>query len=166
MNQKKSETWRVGDLAKATGVSTATLRHYERKGVLSSVRSSNGYREYPKDAFERVQLIRKAMTVGFTLDELSAVFKVFDRGGAPCQQVRSLAAGKLAEIENHLKEVTALRDDLQAALKDWDARLEKTASGQRAGLLKTLTTRSSVLSSSTSLLLHKPKRNKKDKNHE
>jgi len=148
-------SWRIGELAGATDVSTDTLRHYERKGVLNSRRAGNGYREYPADALERVRMIRQALAVGFTLDELNAIFKIFDRGGAPCQQVRSLAASKLARIETHLEEVIALRDDLRAALKDWDKRLAKTASGERAGLLKTLAVRSGARSS-TSLLLRKP----------
>jgi len=76
MNRKTSKvgSWRIGELAKATGVSTDTLRHYERKGVLRSARSGNGYREYPKNALERVRTIRQALSVGFTLDELSTIF--------------------------------------------------------------------------------------------
>ena len=165
MNSKRSQggTWRVGDLAKACGISADTVRHYERKGVLSSRRLSNGYRVYPEDALERVRTIRKALAIGFTLDELGVIFKVFEQGGAPCHEVRSLAASKLTEIERHLTEVTALRDDLKAALKEWDQRLVKTASGQRAGLLKTLGAHSSIQSSSTSLLIRKPKRIKKGK---
>ena len=111
-------------------------------------------------------MIRQALAVGFTLDELSTIFKVFDGGGAPCQQVRSLAAQKLAEVETHLQEVTKLRNDLRVALKDWDDRLAKTAMGQPAGLLKALAARDSVQSSSTSFLLRKPKRNRKGKNHD
>lgn len=162
----KAGAWRIGELAKATSVSTDTLRHYERKGVLRSQRSSNGYREYPENALERVRMIRQALAVGFTLDELSTIFKVFDGGGAPCQQVRSLAVQKLAEVETHLQEVTKLRNDLRVALKDWDDRLAKTAMGQPAGLLKALAARDSVQSSSTSFLLRKPKRNRKGKNHD
>ena len=153
-------TLRIGDLARASGVSTDTLRHYERKGVLRSQRAGNGYREYVADSLERVQMIRKALAIGFTLDELREVLHVFDRGGVPCQQVRSLAASKLAHIEVQLKEVISLRDELKDALKDWDKRLAKTASGQRANLLKTLTTRNG-LHSSTGLLLRKPSRQKK-----
>ena len=156
--------WRIGELAQASGVSTDTLRHYERKGLLRPMRSGNGYREYPEHALERVRMIRQALAVGFTLDELSAVFRVFDRGGAPCRDVRSLAAAKLAEIERHLQDVIAMRDELRESLKDWDERLSKTARGQRAGLLKALAARDSVRSSSTSLLLRKPKR--KGKKHE
>jgi DNA-binding transcriptional MerR regulator len=162
----RAAPWRIGELAKATGVSTDTLRHYERKRVLRSERSSNGYREYADNALERVRMIRQALAVGFTLDELSAVFTVFDGGGAPCQQVRSLAAQKLAEVESHLEEVTTLRNDLRAALKDWDTRLAKTAMGQPAGLLKALAAGDSVHGSSNSLLLRKPKRNRKGTNHE
>ena len=90
-------TWRIGDLARASGVSTDTLRHYERKGVLRSQRAGNGYREYGADSLERVHMIRKARAIGFTLDELREVLHVFDRGGVPCQQVRSLAASKLSQ---------------------------------------------------------------------
>jgi DNA-binding transcriptional MerR regulator len=158
--------WRVGELAQAAGVSTDTLRHYERKGLLRPQRSSNGYREYPEHALERVRMIRQALLVGFTLDELSAVFKVFDRGGAPCQQVRSLAATKLAEIECHLQDVIAMRNELRASLKDWDARLAKTATGQRAGLLKALAARDSGRRSSNSYLLRKPKLKQKGKKNE
>lgn len=157
-----SASWRIGDLAKATGVSTDTLRHYERKGVLHSLRAGNGYREYSENALERVRMIRQALAVGFTLDELNAIFKVFDRGGAPCQQVRSLAAGKLAQLETHLKDVIALRDDLKLVLTEWDKRLAKTASGQRAGLLKTLAARNGARSP-TNLLLRKPSTRKKGK---
>lgn len=150
-----SGSWAIGELAKATGVSTDTLRHYERKGVLHSQRAGNGYREYPEDALERVRMVRQGLAIGFTLDELRSIFKVFDCGGAPCQQVRSVAANKLAQIETHLQEVIALRDDLKNALEDWDKRLAKTASGQRAGLLKALAARNGVRSSS-SLLLRRP----------
>ena len=155
-----SRSWRIGELAKATNVSTDTLRHYGRKGVLHSQRSANGYREYPEGALERVRMVRQGLAIGFTLDELRSIFEVFDRGGAPCQQVRSLAANKLAQIETHLQEVIALRDDLKNALEDWDKRLAKTASGQRAGLLKTLAARNGVRSSS-SLLLRRPSVKKK-----
>ena len=64
-----SASWRIGDLAKATGVSADTLRHYERKGVLHSLRAGNGYREYSENALERVRMIRQALAVGFTLTD-------------------------------------------------------------------------------------------------
>jgi DNA-binding transcriptional MerR regulator len=74
-----------GELADLAGVSRDTLRHYERKGVLPRpLRSQNSYRQYPPEALQRVQLVRRALSVGFTLDELAKVLKVRDGGGAPC----------------------------------------------------------------------------------
>ncbi len=159
-NTSRRASWVIGELAKATGVSTDTLRHYERKGVLHSQRAGNGYRQYPEDALERVRMVRQCLAIGFTLDELRSIFQVFDRGGAPCQQVRNLAVSKLTQIELHLQEVTALRNDLKDALKEWDKRLAKTTSGQRAGLLKTLAARNGV-GSSSALFLRKPSIKKK-----
>ena len=131
--------YRSGELAELAGVSTDTLRHYERKGVLTRpLRRANGYRQYPVSALQRVQLIRRALAVGFTLDELAAVLRVRDQGGAPCAEVRALAAGKLSEVETRLREMTNLRNELQAVLKDWDLRLTQRRPGQRASLLESL----------------------------
>ncbi|MET0648370.1 MAG: heavy metal-responsive transcriptional regulator [Pyrinomonadaceae bacterium] len=130
---------RAGELARAAGVSTDTLRHYERKGVLQRPRrGANGYRQYPPEALDRVLLVRRALGVGFTLDELARVLSVRDRGAAPCREVRALAAAKLTEVEEQLAELAALRVELRATLEEWDARLTRAADGGRAGLLESL----------------------------
>jgi DNA-binding transcriptional MerR regulator len=131
--------YRSGELAKLAGVSSDTLRHYERKGVLARpFRGANGYRQYPANALQRVRLIRRALAVGFTLDELAAVLSVRDSGGAPCAEVRALAAVKLSEVETRLRELVDLRHELRALLKDWDNRLIHRAPGERARLLESL----------------------------
>jgi DNA-binding transcriptional MerR regulator len=130
---------RAGELARAAGVSVDTLRHYERKGVLPAPRrSTNGYREYTHAALERVLLVRRALAVGFTLDELARLLRARERGTAPCREVRALAASKLALVEARVRELLELRDELRATLAEWDARLAKTAAGERAGLLESL----------------------------
>lgn len=128
-----------GELADLAGVSRDTLRHYERKGVLPRpLRGHNAYRQYPPEALQRVQLVRRALSVGFTLDELAKVLKVRDAGGAPCEEVRKLAAQKLLSVQDQLLELTKLRDDLQETLKDWDTRLAHRTNGKRANLLESL----------------------------
>ena len=128
-----------GELAEMAGVSRDTLRHYERKGVLPRpLRGHNRYRQYPPVALQRVQLVRRALSVGFTLDELAKVLKVRDAGGAPCEEVRRLAAQKLLNVQDQLRELTELRDELQKTLRDWDARLSRRTAGKRANLLESL----------------------------
>ena len=130
---------RSGELARAAGVSTDTLRHYERKGVLARPRRApNGYRLYPTEALAGVRLVRRALAVGFTLDELSEILKESGGGRPPCRRVRELAAEKLVAVEVRLSEMASLRDELRAILRRWDERLARTADGARAGLLEAL----------------------------
>ena len=132
---------RSGELARLAGVSTDTLRHYERRRVLARPRRlPNGYRQYPPEALARVLLVRRAIAFGFTLDELARVLSTRARGAAPCKEVRGLAAAKLAEVEERLAQLIELRDELRATLKEWDGRLSETPDGRRAGLLEALAT--------------------------
>jgi len=129
---------RSGELARISGVSADTLRHYERKGLLKPRRAPNGYREYPRQAVERVRLIRAALAIGFNLDDLERVLKIRDAGGAPCRQVRKLAAAKLDEIEALVRDLTAMRDEMRELIKDWDRRLDSVPADKPALLLETL----------------------------
>lgn len=133
---KAKKFLRSNELAVATDVSTDTLRHYEHKGVLLKPRRSpNGYREYPVESVERVNLVRKALTVGFTLDELAKIFKEKDQGGRPCQEVYQLAVKKVEKLELHLQELIMVFDTLKGLVKDWKTILSKTKQGEEANLL-------------------------------
>lgn len=137
--KSKPEYLRSAELSQLTGVSTDTLRHYERKGVLSRPRrSSNGYREYPASAVERVRMVQRALAVGFTLDELAPILSVRDRGGAPCNEVRALAATKLTAVNDRLDELVSMRDELQTLLREWDRLLRDSSPPDRARLLDVL----------------------------
>jgi DNA-binding transcriptional MerR regulator len=136
----QTRAWlRSGELAEQAGVSTDTLRHYERMGILAKPRRSDGnYRMYPPDSVTRVRLVRQALAIGFSLPELQKILKVRDQGGAPCKQVRAIAEEKLARIERELADRAAVRDQLRTLLAAWDQKLERTPDGQQARLLETL----------------------------
>jgi DNA-binding transcriptional MerR regulator len=153
--------FQIGELAKMCGVSPDTLRHYERIGVLpKAVRTSGGYRRYSHATAARVQLVRRALSVGFTLAELARILKIRDSGGAPCHQVRALAAAKLVEVERQVKTLDDLRKTLQGILMDWDQRLDRAPSGSRAGLLEALSNFTSKKESS-----HEKKTLRRGPNH-
>jgi len=129
-----------GELARLAGVSTDTLRHYERLKLLSTPRRSPGnYRMYPANTLDRVRLIRRALAVGFSLPELVKVLKIRDDGGAPCRQVKLLLEEKLAVLDVQIADLTAMRAHLRNVLKDWEQRLLGTPDGKPARLLETLT---------------------------
>lgn len=133
------ELLRVGDVAAKAGVSVDTVRHYERKGVLQNVsRDESGYRRYPEDAVRRVRVIRRAIGLGFSLDELSAIFRERAAGNPPCGRVRALAGRKVAELDERIAALIALRAALTETISGWDDRLRDTSQGGFAHLLETL----------------------------
>jgi DNA-binding transcriptional MerR regulator len=126
-------------MARLAGVSTDTLRHYECKGLIAPPRrSQNGYREYSVQSLERVRLVRRALAVGFTLDELARILSVRDKGGAPCRKVRDLAAAKLEALEAQIIQMSALRDEMRGLLSEWDLLLDSAKPGQPVRLLERL----------------------------
>jgi DNA-binding transcriptional MerR regulator len=130
------------EAARAAGVSTDTLRHYERLGLLPGVaRTRSGYRRYSPANVERVVLIQRSLVIGFSLDDLSRVLAERDKGGAPCRKVRALVAARLEALTQRIDELHALQHDLTVLLRDWDARLSRTRDGEQAHLLTTLGTR-------------------------
>ena len=127
------------DVAKATGVSTDTLRHYERNGLLPRVtRTAAGYRQYSAATVERVLLIQRALIVGFSLADLKRVLAVRDRGGSPCVGVRVLVGERLEQLNRRIEEMLALRDELRVLMTGWVERLARTPNGARAHLLESL----------------------------
>jgi DNA-binding transcriptional MerR regulator len=126
-------------LAAATGVSTDTLRHYERLRLLGLVsRTASGYRRYPPACVARVQLVQRALLIGFSLKELASVLGHRDRGGAPCGRVRALVGERLDRLDQRLAELTALRDEMRRLLAEWDVRLAATPPDSQARLLDML----------------------------
>src|SRR2546428_4439509 len=84
--------FRSGEAAGRAGVSADTLRHYERLGLIPvPPRSANGYRIYPLEVVAAVRIVRRALSVGFTLSELATQFRVRARDGHPCLVGRDLA---------------------------------------------------------------------------
>jgi DNA-binding transcriptional MerR regulator len=129
----------AGQLARLVGVSTDTLRHYERQGLIRTApRRGNGYRVYPRESLERVRVVRHALAMGFTIRELADILKARAKGSAPCGRVRELAVAKLQELDQRLEEMARLRESLARTIHDWDRRLAATPQGHRAGLLDSL----------------------------
>jgi DNA-binding transcriptional MerR regulator len=139
MTGARTPTLAPSEVARQCGVSADTLRHYERKGLLPPpARSGNGYRRYPPDTVGRVLLVQRALVVGFTLDELARVLRERDRGEAPCRGVRDLVAARLADLDERLRQLTALRRELRQLVASWDRTLAALPAGQPAHLLQSL----------------------------
>jgi DNA-binding transcriptional MerR regulator len=131
---------RSGQLAKLAGVSSDTLRYYERLGILpASPRTAAGYRLYTADSLERLTLVRHAVQLGFTLKELARIVRARDKGEAPCLQVLALAEDKLSAVAERIRELREAEKFLQNVTREWREQLAHAEPGKKALLLQSLT---------------------------
>jgi Hg(II)-responsive transcriptional regulator len=102
-----------GQLAKKCDVGVETLRFYEREGLLTKPsRTASGYRQYPAEAAERVQFIRRAQLLGFQLKDIKELLALRDDPDAGSGDVREKAVAKLADIDQRIKDLAAMKAEL------------------------------------------------------
>jgi len=115
----------IGGLAKLSGVRPDTIRFYERSGLLPKPsRTASGYRIYDDAALKRVRFIRKAQSLGFSLDEIRRIMSL--RGsGETCRRVVAMAEATLSETQARLKELEHFRYALAHHLARWKRNSKK-----------------------------------------
>lgn len=106
----------IGEMADATGLSRDTLRFYEKRGLLHSRRTSNGYRQYPPEAVEWLCYMRTAQALGFSLKEIEADMPLLLAAETSAPQLRTVLERKLTELDDRIAGLVALRGDLAARL--------------------------------------------------
>jgi len=116
----------VGRLAKLSGVRPDTIRFYERIGLLPKPqRLASGYRIYDDATLKQVRFIRKAQSLGFSLDEIRRIMSLRGQGKETCRCVISMAEATLSETQAKLKELEHFRDALANHLARWKRNSKK-----------------------------------------
>ncbi len=103
----------IGKVAKATGLGVETVRFYERQGLLAEpARSVSGYRQYAPEAVQRLDFIVRAKRLGFTLKEIGQLLDMRARPDAGCADVQASAQAKIADIEERIAHLAAMKKAL------------------------------------------------------
>ena len=135
MTEVSEEAYKIGEVAKRTGVGIETLRFYEKSGLLDRPsRTASGYRMYDSSILDRLSFIKKAQVLGFTLDEIRELIAHKRAGESPCKHVRAKVKSRLAELEERISQMALYRDELAAELKLWEKKRE--AAGHVCGLIE------------------------------
>ena len=110
----------IGELARRAGVKPQTVRYYETLGLLSPVqRRASGYRSYGAQTLDELRFIRKAQSLGFSLDDVRQILEVARTGRAPCSRVLAIAEQHLVDLDQRIAQLSELRDDLTRAVNRW-----------------------------------------------
>ena len=104
-----------GALAATTGCNIETVRYYEQIGILPPPpRSEGGHRLYGPDLVSRLQFVRRARDLGFTLEEIRELLGLVDGGDYTCAQVEGIARAHAAEIRRKIADLRKLKSTLEA----------------------------------------------------
>jgi MerR family copper efflux transcriptional regulator len=127
----------IGELARRAGVTPQTIRYYESLGVVSHAdRSPSGYRRYTPQALEELEFVRKAQSLGFSLEEIKQIVDLGQAGRAPCSSVLAIAERHLETIDQRIAELRELRKELTQAVEKWkDGGVPKECASTLCGLI-------------------------------
>ena len=126
----------IGKLAKRAGVGVETIRFYERRGLIPEPpRRSSGYRQYEEATVLRVQFIRRAKELGFTLKEIEGLLSLRVDSNAPCQDVNRRIEAKIVDIEEKIQ----MLERMKSTLSSLDARCQGLGPIGECPILEALT---------------------------
>lgn len=133
--QQQRHMLKIGEVSKHSGIGIEALRFYEKSGLLDKAeRTDSGYRMYDATVLERLTFIKQAQVLGFSLDEIKRIIDEKRAGQSPCAEVRELVRLRLHELDERMREMQRYRQELAAALAEWDSTGE--AQGHICGLIE------------------------------
>lgn len=110
---------RIGELCAKTGLSKETVRYYERQGLLENIpqpNRSNNYKVYSAVDLQRLNMIKHAKMLGFTLAEISEVLAVWVDDNFTAEQKQASLRHKLQQLEEKEAALIELRARLKNAI--------------------------------------------------
>ncbi len=108
---------RIGEAAKATGISVDTIRFYEKEGLLKhSIRTEGGFRLFGQREINALKFIRQAQALGFSLQEIRELMFLQSDEIESCEHVRELLEQKVASVRGKIEELRELERNLDKAL--------------------------------------------------
>lgn len=108
----------IGQLARAAGVPTSTVRFYERNGLMKpDARSGANYRQYGPESLDRLRFIRSAQATGFSLQDIAELLTLTHADEPPCDDVIALTEKRLCEVRGRIKELRRVERVLAHSLK-------------------------------------------------
>lgn len=123
-----SEELTVGDVADRCGVATSALRYYERRGLISSTRTSGGQRRFTRETIRRVAFIGAAQAVGRSLDEIHEALASLPAGRTPTQaDWTRIATSWRPRLDEQIAQLIELRDKFDSCIGCGCLSLERCA---------------------------------------
>lgn len=105
----------IGEAAKASGIHAKLIRHYESIGIIPRAsRTESGYRRYSEDDVHILAFVRRARSLGFSMQEIKKLVGLWRNRSRKSSDVRSLTVAHIERLEEKIRDLQAI----QATLKE------------------------------------------------
>ncbi len=99
----------IGRASKASGVSVKMIRHYEAIGVLEKVaRTYANYRVYSDNDVHTLRFIKRARTLGFSMDDIRELLALWQNKTRPSASVKKIAGGHMQDLKRRIAEMQSM----------------------------------------------------------
>lgn len=104
----------IGLASKASGVTTKMIRYYDEIGLVQpSSRSDSNYREYEDKQINELRFIKRARSLGFSMDEITQLLSLWRDRDRPSRQVKAVADRHVADLDARIAAMQAMADTLR-----------------------------------------------------
>ena len=115
--ERRASSLPIGAVAAAAGVNVETIRFYQRKGLLSKpTRRYGQIRRYGESDVARIQFVKSAQRLGFSLEEIAGLLRLED--GTHCNEARAMAEQKLDDVHAKLRDLRRMESALRRLVAD------------------------------------------------
>jgi MerR family transcriptional regulator, thiopeptide resistance regulator len=117
---ESERSWKIGELAQATGLTVRTLHHYDHLGLLSpGMRTESGHRCYTGEGVRRLHTIVAMRSLGISLEQIGGLL---DGAQDPIDMFRR----QLEVVEERVRQAVDLRCRLLDLLESLSRNVEPT----------------------------------------
>ncbi len=118
------ENFTIGKLAKITDTSIDTIRYYEQIGLLPKAKRRNsGYRLFNGIDIKKVNFIKKAKILGFSLKEIKELLLLRVDSITKCDEIKEHAQDKLKFVDQKIHELKQIKEALERLISQCTKRL-------------------------------------------
>lgn len=112
----------IGQVTALSGIPIRTIRYYESLGLIQSIgRTEGGFRQFSSNVLTRLSFIKRAQSLGLSLQEIGEILEVYDGGKPACDEIHHKLKDKISEIDRQIEQLLTLREELRGLLSGWDS---------------------------------------------
>lgn len=107
----------VGHASERSGLPAKTIRFYEEIGLIAPDRAANGYRDYSADDIHRLSFLRRARSLGFSIEDCRQLMALYRDKARSSHDVKEIAKSHVTAIDAKIAELQAMRGTLNSLIK-------------------------------------------------